>query len=338
MNRRLTNVLLFFFTAIFFLLAAEAGYRFYVLCAKPLYHPSSVPGLGWDFTPGSVNANPGGGSTPLSYLINDRGFRDRTNGRWQPWTDTDLKIAVLGDSATAGANVSYAETYSAQLETFLQESAVPARVVNLGLDATNTRQHLALLKAKGLALKPQIVLLGYSMNDIEKRSFENFPAALKWSMRHFQLSVFLSQRIIQALRNHREKERYQVDFAAPRSRPKVCSGYVRQTLMSYTTPEWEENSVWLERIALLARSRQVGFGVVLFPFEEQVRGICPAAAQDRIHEFLVKKGIPFLDLLEAFRAAGPEPLYLAGDSSHLNKEGHRTAAKAISAWILTSKS
>ncbi len=330
----LHNLLLLFFSLFLLLCAAETGYRLITSLAKPLYQPSSFPDLGWDFTPGALNANPGQAPSPHSYLINDRGFRDHTNGRWQGWTESDTRIAVIGDSVTAGADVGYEETYSAQLEELLRRQGIRAKVANLGLDATNTRQHFALMQAKALALGPSQIVLGYCLNDTEKRFWETLPAPVRSAMRHFHLGVFLSQRLAQTVRNRREAARQEAlkknkqAFAGP-----ACSGYTRAVLSSYETKAWPETARWIARMAVLARRGGIDFRVVIFPFEEQLQGICPAEAQEKIKIFLKANRIPFLDLLEPLKRAGPEGLYLAGDSIHLNAEGHRIAAESILQWL-----
>lgn len=312
---------------------AEISFRFYVFLFKPLYRPSSVEGLGWEFTPGAVKKASGTEGKTITYRINDHGFRDQSEGAWNPWRPADLKIAVIGDSVTAGAQVDYAETYSAQLEAILAQSRGAVRVANFGVDATNTRQQFALMKSRVLALKPNIILLAYFMNDIEPRSFENLPGPIKLFMRHFHLGVFLSQRIVQTTRNRYEPSRYQVDLSPNTPRPSVCGGYVLETIQAYQTEKWSEPAAWIQSMKDLCRENGIHFGVIIFPFEPQIRGICPLEAQSEIALFLNQAGIHFLDMADSFQKISSADFYIPGDPVHLSVKGHRAAAVEIAKWL-----
>ena len=325
------NCFLLVLAVLFLLLISEMGYRGYVQWAKPYYRPSCEPGLGWEFSPSTQH-----GVGQYSYFINDRGFRDRTSGPWIPWTESDVRIAVIGDSVTAGPSVSYEQTYSAQIETLLRHEGLPARVVNLGMDATNTIQHLAILRVKALPLKPQAVILGYFMNDTEIRFWEKMPPPFEAVMGHFHLGVFLRQRIAQVIRARNEETRQPaVEKSAQAGNHSGCAGYPRSILQTYENSNPPENFDRILEMARLAGQRGVYFAVVIFPFEQQVLGICPVSAQDRIKQFLASQGIPFLDLMEPFRKAGPKKLYQKGDPIHLNADGHRLAAETISNWMVS---
>ncbi len=321
-----------FFSCLFVLLAVEASYRLDIHVKKPLYRPSSLPDLGWEFTPGGSNAEWGKPPGPRALRVNERGFRDRTTGPWDAWTDKDLRIAILGDSVTAATNVGYEQTYGQQLENLLQQSGFRARVVNFGMDATNTRQHWALAKWKVLPLQPQILLLGYALNDTEIRFFEKLPDPLKRLLRHFHFGVFISQRAMQSIRNRREPERYRADFEKEPVRSTACSGPMLEMIKSYETPAWPETAVWIRRIKELAGSQGVFFGVILLPTEDQVRGICPSGPQQRIRFFLEQEKIPYLDLLPVLQPAA-NPSYLTGDPLHFNPAGHAVIAKALQKWL-----
>jgi len=332
--KRVSFTFLLIFSAVLFCFFLTEGlFRIYVAVAKPLYRPSSIEGLGWEFTPHATNAARGTQPGPKAYLINNRGFRDNSNQDWTPWHSTDTKIIAVGDSVTAGPSVSYSDTYSARLEEVLRQRTLPARVVNGGVDATNTRQQLAWLQHKGLPLKPDLVLLGYFMNDIETRSFENLPGFAQFFMRHFHFGVFLSQRIVQTIRNHRKLSRYEVDFNPKTQRPLVCGGYVLEILQAYQTEKWQKNTLWIQRMADLCRSNGIHFGVIIFPFEPQIRGICPLQAQSEIAQFLNQAGIPFLDMAESFRKIPSDGFYIPGDPVHLSASGHRAVAEAIGEWL-----
>ena len=82
------------------------------------------------------------------------------------------------------------------------------------------------------------------------------------------------------------------------------------------------------------RGEEIFFGVVLFPFESQIRGECPDFPQKQLAEFCRKNNIPILDLLPIFKEASAEKsLYLEKDDIHPNAGGHETTARAIAEWL-----
>ena len=323
-----SSICLSFFVFAGMLLAAEGSYRLYVHVAKPLYRPSSVPHLIWELTPGADHG--------VKFRVNELGFRDHVRGAWSPWNDLDFKIAVLGDSVTVGPGMHDSETYSRLIEQDLKRQGMAARVLNMGLDATNSRQHLALLEGRALQFSPDVILLGYFMNDTEISPWETLPAFIQELMRHFHFGVFLCQRVMQSLRNHRNRAWGREKAAGP-SAVSACSGYVREILDTYQAGDWPRTADSIRRMALISAESKTHFGIVLFPFEDQVLGICPADAQFRIRAFLADAGIPMLDLLPVFKKAAGTKLYLPGDPIHLNQAGHRLAAQGISAWLLSEK-
>jgi len=77
-------------------------------------------------------------------------------------------VLVIGDSYTFGVFVNDAETYPARLDRLIGESHKGYQVINAGYAAGwETDQHYVWLKAQGLALRPEIVILGVFLgNDI----------------------------------------------------------------------------------------------------------------------------------------------------------------------------
>jgi lysophospholipase L1-like esterase len=97
--------------------------------------------------------------------LNDEGYR--VAGPIGPKRLSSLRIVCLGDSWTFGMNVGDDQTYPARLEQILRRTH-PARdveVINLGVLAYSSHQGLALLQHRVLALRPDVVVLSFAMND-----------------------------------------------------------------------------------------------------------------------------------------------------------------------------
>ena len=97
--------------------------------------------------------------------LNDDGFRS------PPLTKEKrpgaLRIACVGDSWTFGMNVNQDATYPGRLETVLKQQRPGADldVMNFGVLGYSSFQGLQLLKSRVLDLHPDVLLIGFGMND-----------------------------------------------------------------------------------------------------------------------------------------------------------------------------
>jgi lysophospholipase L1-like esterase len=110
--------------------------------------------------PDSLTGNP-----VWNVALNSRGFRNTefpTEKR-----PGALRILGIGDSWTFGANVDQSEAYPQILSSLLGQefSTADFEVLNLGVFAYTSHQGLLLLKTQALDLDPDIVLIGFGMND-----------------------------------------------------------------------------------------------------------------------------------------------------------------------------
>jgi lysophospholipase L1-like esterase len=81
-----------------------------------------------------------------------------------------FRILLLGDSVSVGQGVrEYENTYPAVLETYLRERGLEVELLNFAVTGYNTQQEVWTLNDKGLAFDPDLVLVGYCLND-RKRS------------------------------------------------------------------------------------------------------------------------------------------------------------------------
>lgn len=97
---------------------------------------------------------------------NADGFRDV---EFHPKPAGAIRILVIGDSFTAGAEVPARDTYPKVLERRLRKRPGGGRyeVFNLGVRAYGTLQEIRLLETRGLSYQPDVVILqAYAVNDL----------------------------------------------------------------------------------------------------------------------------------------------------------------------------
>ena len=84
------------------------------------------------------------------------------------------RIGVAGDSYTMGHRVEESESYVARLESLLNESAGRQRyeVLNLGLSGLAASRVLRRLERVGLPYAPDLIVYGFTLNDIEGPAYQ----------------------------------------------------------------------------------------------------------------------------------------------------------------------
>src|SRR5262249_5854828 len=90
-------------------------------------------------------------------------------------------VVLLGDSFTWGASVLFDDAYGQRLERWLVRSrGEPWEVVNLAVPGLNTVGEAAQLASEGFAYSPDVVVLGYVLNDSEDENAAEARRAADW--------------------------------------------------------------------------------------------------------------------------------------------------------------
>ncbi len=271
------------------------------------------------------------------YQINSRGWRGpEFEPTFQPG---ELRVLALGDSCTFGKAVEDDQTWPAQLESLLRSAPDAPRSVlvgNTGVNGYSGNDYLSVFTEHGPQIKPQIVVIGYNIND--------FPNVVKQT----DEAIFQGRRSLRSMISYRWREelgklasfrwlrsRYydfnrERDFARMEALAKTTGEHAR------TSPDQMQREE--ERLRqLIDVARSVGAHVVLFlfPYESQVylddfvRG-----PVDAIEQLARDVGIEYVDVLEAFRVEArasdpPEQLFNIGDRYHPNGRGYAIVAREI---------
>lgn len=102
-------------------------------------------------------------NTPSTYVYstNELGFRSPP---LQP-AGSRVRILALGDSTTFGQHLADDQTWPAQLQMMVDPEARQVEVINAGVIGASSFQGLSFLHARGLALKPDLVIATFGFND-----------------------------------------------------------------------------------------------------------------------------------------------------------------------------
>jgi lysophospholipase L1-like esterase len=287
------------------------------------YHPE----LGWVLAPGA-RARHRTAEFDVMIETNADGQRESVDYRHERGPGS-RRVVALGDSFGFGYGVEQSESYAERLD----EELGATEVLNLGVMGYGVDQMLLMLRQRGLAYRPDVVLIGLFEGDVFRtaRSYQ-----LVYPKPRFRLDGDELR-----LTNVPVPE---LDPAARQRRPfplRSLALLATRTRDLYEHLGYGEAWPLTERIVVAMRdaARESGASV-LFVLIPKDRAIYDRGWRQRIHlralakmrELLERHGIPCVDLTPALRAAAgaapSEPLYFAGDG-HWTPAGHRVAAEAI---------
>ena len=128
------------------------------------------PILGWKPKPG-ISYNNELPETTVDVTYNTKGYRDVEHTFEKP--DGVFRILVLGDSFMEAYSVELKESFSRQLEKLIRKAGCVVEVINLGVGGYGTLQEYLVLEEIGRKYSPDLVLLGfYVQNDVRNNSLE----------------------------------------------------------------------------------------------------------------------------------------------------------------------
>ena len=116
--------------------------------------------LGWTYRPHARRQNG-------DFTINGAGIRAQREFSQQPPPD-HLRIALFGDSFTAGDDVSDDEVWGARLELLLRAAGIQAEVLNFGVGAYGMDQAFLRWRHQGKAYEPDIVIFGLQPDNLKR--------------------------------------------------------------------------------------------------------------------------------------------------------------------------
>lgn len=312
-------------------LALEVGLRvlvnrsFTAETEAPLV-PSATPDLGFEL---AANYSKNGVRTDARAL------------RWRPPDATPAAhtVLVIGDSIAFGSGVPYERSFAPLLEARLSQSTGRRVAVwNAAVPGYNTVQQAIQLRLKGPAIKPDLIVVQFCLNDYldpprltpggtldATRIDGDSGLSLLGLAYRSRVFVFTKEKV------------KDLQKARPEWFPR-WSHYARYI---HRKPGWERARAALLSIQRTAREFDAQLLVVVFPLEPQLR-IDEREAQDDLVAFARAHRIPLLDLFDTFQARWREGLYvdfwlqaLQYDKLHLNERGHALTAQAINAHLVS---
>lgn len=290
----------------------------------------------------------------VAYRINSYGLRDD-----EP---TEGGILLLGDSYMEGYGVERGEVLADKLES------LGWSVTNAGTKSYSPLLEYLFLRHRGLALRPDTVLLFFDLSDPANDEYYTRrlvldDSGLPWRMAPRRTKIPLPPRALidrSALLSYLEHMALKY---FPESDMDV--GYAgisldldplfpgRDTLSDTNYLRgWDYSFRYLALIRDLLRERGVAFAVIAYPYGHQVsadaweegrkgHGFPEGVSSDRpfrvLERWARENDIPFFSLDHAFRShPKPGPLYFDWDG-HWTAAGHDFAARKVDEWMRSNE-
>lgn len=251
-------------------------------------------------------------------------------------SEGELRLLSLGESTTFAARLPYQDSYSALLEDHLKSVSQnrTVRVINAGVPGYTLFQGTQFLRDRGVALKPDVVLLYFGFNDFLSVSFladrsgdGRTPAAGLNDEQLFLEREKLSRRLEQAMIKCSNLYRGLV-YNFKRSLGGEVGGAVEVDSSRVRVPK-ELRRRLLNQILELCVDKDIKLVVIVpwyLSFSEHA---------ELLREFGQQDGVELVDLpmihSDANLPSARADYFV--DSIHPNAEGHRLIAKAIADHI-----
>jgi lysophospholipase L1-like esterase len=277
------------------------------------------------------------------FRLNAGGFKDLAfTAERRPGT---RRIVALGDSFAYGV-VPYEHNFLTKLEGRLAERGASVEVLNMGIPGAGVHDYRDLLASEGFAWRPDAVLLCFFLgNDFDPEPPPPRSYVFAFGQALWNLSTQPAGRLLRRPREYADD--------APSFTQQAYDRVLRRRLEAFRSASlvFEErlasvNGI-LEQVRAACAARGVELQVLLLPDELQVdpelqaRLLTPARRRlydferpgRRLADALAARGVPVLDLLEAFRREGAARRLYKPRDSHWNVAGNALAAETIAAWL-----
>ena len=285
----------------------------------------SIPGL---FEPGADFVDRILPELPYRVRINPLGFRGADFPE-EPRPGS-IRVLCLGDSYTFGPYVEDEETFPAELDGLLESRlGREADVINGGANGFTIADEILFLASKASALRPRIVILAFTQNDVTDLARPRTQYELMREHAELKSAMVLGP-IIEVLQhtaifNGMQRLAARIRGGGPSAQPD--EGELERL--------WRRYASLLEEAASLARSEGFDLVVMAWPSAPQILEGEAIVFNGRLGEECSRLGLPFLDLapvMTALREEGPSP-YLLPHDSHPSAAAYRAAAESIAPLI-----
>ena len=260
----------------------------------------------------------------VPYRTNADGFRDPERGKKDAAVP---RVLVLGDSYTFGWGVADGEPYPQRAEALLRSHGAAAEVLNAGVPGYNTEQESFLLAELMPEYKPDMVVVGYAMNDAEPQGNVPQPPAVTYRYAWSWMWEDCRELIMRNLAGQRS-------WSSP---AKLAPGSDYVLGFAPDSHKWRESKAALEDIAAACRRARVPLLVLILPdftrrFDSSYpHGMIHGCVSRWCHEL----GNEVVDLMPTFAGQDHRSFMISMDG-HPNTGAHEIIGRVLALRIVAA--
>lgn len=287
-----------------------------------LHQASSVPGLDYEPRPDTQLTRNPAYAIWKTITIETNSFGMRSAEPVAPGIDGICTIAVLGDSFTFGMSIDQEQIYPNILESAYRQrhGEQSLQVLNFGVKGYGTREELLVLKYKALDWDPDLVIIGYYLNDPELRypwNLQNYFRKPQW----WQYS-----NILRNLAKVREGRKIL----------EIGGGDYFKYLHFTEGEPWESVAADFREIGQLAKENDFPVLLVIFPhvtIADWPKNYLYAEIHAQVTREAEKHNFAVLDLFDAYSIHAAKNLIVEPGDAHPSPLGHSIAGTRIFSYI-----
>ncbi len=277
---------------------------------------------------------------------NSLGLRNR---EIRPKGDRVFRILVLGDSLVWSGETSSGKLYTEVIEEALNRTSLAGKsieVVNAGIPGYTTYQELEFLKLYGLDMEPDLVVLGFVLNDVYfpylhrptvKAMLAREPEARLHRLDPARVAGKLLAKCYFAheMAGAWDRVRCLLGLA-----PFFTFEHRDDLYLAWKSYGWNSTDSLLGEMAGLLSTRHIPLLLVIFPVRDQVEEEVLAKdrafvlyPQERIKEICRRHAIGYFDLTGPLQRGGGR---LFSDYLHLQREGNDVVGAELANYLARS--
>lgn len=276
--------------------------------AVQLKRISANPEIGHEHVPGGQARLMG-----AEVSINKDGLRDREHPKVKE--PGDVRIMMLGDSTMFGWGVGQDETIAKHVEQTLNKDAPSAfaEVINTGVGNYNTAMEVAYFLERGIAFKPDIVVLNYFINDAEPTPvYRDVP----WFARHSYAYAVLGGAWDGFKRRTEGAQDYKAYYAG-----------------LYSAPGWERAQTAIAKLAETCRAQGIRLIVTQIPEMHELKPYAFPDVQQKVEAVAKANGAEYVDLLPAVENEDPASLWVTVPDPHPNARATKLMGEYLARYL-----
>ena len=272
--------------------------------------------------------------------LNELGFRGRTFARYKkPHT---VRIACVGDSFMFGVGIGPDQTFPHYLDAQLRKTYPDQdfEVMNFGIPGGNMDDHTALLLTEVNTFNPDLVVMGYVLNDMDPPGYNNINRYYDGvGFDYKNLERMLARHDLGGLRRHLRIYHYFMS----RHEDKELSQQVTRMYVNGYDPAVNKKGLArvdadMKAISEYYAARRTPVVLFIYPLLINLDATYPfARAHARIARTARSRGMKSVDTLPSFLGKDASSLWVSLTDHHPNSRGQRIAAAAVSDFMEKEK-